>query len=184
MTRVIMFLSILLLSAKSTASTCLQSPSAFKQSALPVILSSNASEDKLRDILSSIIDFDSIAERSLEKQWKQIEGSKREDFRQTLQTLIVNNYVARFKGKAKSQNFEWTFVDSKTFKVVTTSADQDTETELEFVISKLNTQCWKISDIVIDEVSVVENYKEQFNVVVKKHGFDSLLDRMKAKANV
>tara|TARA_B100000073_G_scaffold62388_1_gene46189 strand:+ start:1330 stop:1833 length:504 start_codon:yes stop_codon:yes gene_type:complete len=166
------------------ASTCLQSPSAFKQDALPVILSSNASEDKLRDTLSSIIDFNSIAERSLEKQWKQVEESKREDFKQTLQTLMVNNYVARFKGNAKDQNFEWVFVDSKTFKVITTSTNQDTETEIEFIVSKTSTQCWKISDIVIDEVSVVENYKEQFSVVVKKHGFDSLLDRMKAKANV
>ena len=114
MIRIIVFLSIILLSAKSMASTCLQSPSAFKQDALPVILSSNASEDKLRDTLSSIIDFNSIAERSLEKQWKQVEESKREDFKQTLQTLMVNNYVARFKGNVKDQNFEWVFVDCKT----------------------------------------------------------------------
>ena len=40
---------------------------------------------------------------------------------------------------------------------------------------------WKIYDIVVDEASLVDNYKYQFNSIITKHGYPDLVSRMSSK---
>lgn len=42
---------------------------------------------------------------------------------------------------------------------------------------------WKIYDIIVDEASLVENYRYQFNSIIKKHGYPDLVRRMENKLN-
>jgi ABC-type transporter MlaC component len=40
---------------------------------------------------------------------------------------------------------------------------------------------WKIYDVIVDEASLVANYKYQFNSIITKHGYDELVSRMTRK---
>ena len=42
---------------------------------------------------------------------------------------------------------------------------------------------WKIYDVVAENISLVNNYRSQFNRVIAKSSFDDLLKTMKEKAN-
>lgn len=46
---------------------------------------------------------------------------------------------------------------------------------------KKNAGEWKVYDIVVDEASLVDNYKYQFNNIIKNHGYPDLVRRMKEK---
>ena len=50
-----------------------------------------------------------------------------------------------------------------------------------FHILKEEGGLWSVEDIVIDEVSLVENYREQFDRIIKKSGFAVLLEKMSTK---
>jgi phospholipid transport system substrate-binding protein len=42
---------------------------------------------------------------------------------------------------------------------------------------------WKIYDVIVDEASLVSNYKYQFNSIITKHSYDDLVSRMTKKLN-
>lgn len=42
---------------------------------------------------------------------------------------------------------------------------------------------WKIYDVIVDEASLVSNYKYQFNSIITKHSYDELVNRMTKKLN-
>ena len=40
---------------------------------------------------------------------------------------------------------------------------------------------WKIYDVTVDAISIVANYRNQFNRVINDQGFDKLMSDMRAK---
>jgi len=40
---------------------------------------------------------------------------------------------------------------------------------------------WKIFDVIVDEASLVENYKYQFDSIIRQHGYPDLIRRMDSK---
>ena len=40
---------------------------------------------------------------------------------------------------------------------------------------------WKIYDVTVDAISIVANYRNQFNRVINDQGFDKLMANMRAK---
>jgi ABC-type transporter MlaC component len=46
---------------------------------------------------------------------------------------------------------------------------------------KKNSSEWKIYDIIVDEASLVDNYRYQFDSIIKKHGYADLVRRMSEK---
>ena len=94
---------------------------------------------------------------------------------------MVNNYANKYAGNIKKYNLTWSFKNSNNFSVLADVTQDDMDSTLEFSVSKTKLDCWKVSDIIIDEVSIVDNYREQFTVIVTKHGFDHLLSKMKTK---
>ena len=42
---------------------------------------------------------------------------------------------------------------------------------------------WKIYDVIVDEASLVDNYRYQFNSIITKHGYADLIRRMNEKLN-
>lgn len=46
---------------------------------------------------------------------------------------------------------------------------------------KLSSTGWKIYDVIVDEASLVENYKFQFDTIIRKHGRGELEARMRKK---
>ena len=40
---------------------------------------------------------------------------------------------------------------------------------------------WKVNDVMVDNISITANYRNQFNRVINEQGFDALVNAMKAK---
>ena len=40
---------------------------------------------------------------------------------------------------------------------------------------------WKVYDVTVDNISIIQNYQNQFNRVINEDGFDKLLADLKAK---
>jgi len=45
-------------------------------------------------------------------------------------------------------------------------------------------ETWRIVDIVVDDVSTVENYRSSFNRIIKKEGMDGLIARLNGSGKV
>ena len=133
---------------------------------------------KLQDILTRAVDFEEMAKSSLGKHWDAQTPAKRKKFMQA--------FVARFK-RASTEQIE-SYRSSKTefgaeeplddqVRVATKLVVKGEPTNVIYVMRKAG-KTWRIVDIVIDDVSTVQNYRSSFAKIINKDGFDALIARL------
>jgi phospholipid transport system substrate-binding protein len=138
--------------------------------------------DRLRQAIYPSFDFAEMAKRSLGAHWQRRNPTEQQEFVKLFTDLVESSYVDAIE----SYNGE---------KVVVANEKQDkdlaevntkiiTKQGEEFAIDyKLHeaSGSWKIYDAVIENVSLVNNYRSQFNRVIAKSSYEDLMAKMKDK---
>lgn len=140
--------------------------------------------DEILVIVDEYFDFNEMAKRALGKSWKEVPGEKRQEFVKLFKQLLFNTYVRRIETTAKpttttqydSETIEDRYAVVKT-RVVGTS-QQDVAIEYRLFS---NAAGWKVYDVVIEGVSLVNNYRQQFSSILNRESFDSLLQQLREK---
>ena len=83
-----------------------------------------------------------------------------------------NDYTLTFEGES---------LTGASAKVEAVAKTKKAEIELVFTLEPREDKRWIAADVTIDEVSLVENYREQFNKTITTDGFDALISKMKKK---
>lgn len=137
----------------------------------------------LRKTISSMFDYPEMAKRSLGKHWNARTAAEKKQFSDLFATLLENSYA----GKIESYNNEKIIyikdiVDADhaeiKSKVVTANRDEFT---LDYRLFKLGDK-WMVYDVVIEGVSLVSNYRSQFNKIITANGYDKLVKKLQSKS--
>lgn len=144
-------------------------------------------------VLNGTFDIRELGKLSLAKHWGEIAKVDREKFIQLLKDLLEEKAIfSKEQSAAKSKSGGKYFVvyrgekfgdakKSRAFvrtKVVIPSENLDIE--IDYRLKKQSSN-WKIYDVIVDEASLVDNYRYQFDSIIKKHGFPDLIRRMQTK---
>ena len=141
-------------------------------------------DGELRAILDPVMDFDRLSQNALRKHWDGLKPPQRSEFILIFRALVFHTYMEKIRSAGEQYTIEYEDEMPKGRKAATVAALAKTkraEIELVFHLIAQSPTKWVAEDIVIDEVSVVENYREQFNKIILKDGFDALLEKMRAK---
>lgn len=137
----------------------------------------------LRKAISSMFDYGEMAKRSLGKHWNVRTAAEKKQFTELFATLLENSYA----GKIESYNNEKIvyikdIVDADhaeiKSKVVTANRDEFT---LDYRLSNQSGK-WMVYDVVIEGVSLVSNYRSQFNKNITANGYDKLVKKLQSKS--
>ena len=144
-----------------------------------------ANAKKIEGIFDEMLDYDALAQASLQDQWPSLTEAQRKEFRDVLKQLVQRayrknldktaNYDVRFEGESKNKE---DFV-VRTVATHRSNARED-PVSIDYVVHRVD-GVWRVHDIVTEGSSLVINYRRQFSRVIKKDGFDELLRRMKKK---
>lgn len=136
----------------------------------------------LKKAISAIFDYSEMAKRSLGKHWNVRTEAEKKQFADLFATLLENSYA----GKIESYNnekiiyikeiVEEEYAEIKS-KVVTAARDEFT---LDYRLFKQNGK-WMVYDVVIEGVSLVSNYRSQFNKIITSNGYDKLVKKLQNK---
>lgn len=140
---------------------------------------------KVEGVFDAILDYDALAQGALKDHWATRSDSERREFQDTLKRLVQRayrknldrtlDYDVRFDGQTK---------ESEAFIVRTVAQSRSNAREepvsIDYVVHRIG-NAWRISDIVTEGSSLVRNYQQQFNRIIKKDGFGELMRRMKTK---
>jgi len=136
----------------------------------------------LKKTISVIFDYPEMAKRSLGKHWNVRTAAEKKQFADLFATLLENSYA----GKIESYNNEkiiyikdvidGEYAEVKS-KVVTAARDEFT---LDYRLFKHNDK-WMVYDVVIEGVSLVSNYRSQFNKIITANGYDKLVKKLQSK---
>ena len=136
----------------------------------------------LKKAIGGIFDYSEMAKRSLGKHWTPRTPAEKTQFAELFATLLENSYA----GKIESYNnekivyikeiVEEDHAEVKS-KVVTAGRDEFT---LDYRLFKQNGK-WMVYDVIIEGVSLVSNYRSQFNKIITNNGYDKLVQKLQSK---
>jgi phospholipid transport system substrate-binding protein len=137
----------------------------------------------LKKAISTIFDYSEMAKRSLGKHWNARSAAEKKQFAELFATLLENSYA----GKIESYNnekiiyikdiVEDDYAEVKS-KVITAARDEFT---LDYRLFKQNGK-WMVYDVIIEGVSLVSNYRSQFNKIITSNGYDKLVKKLQSKS--
>ena len=136
----------------------------------------------LRSVISVRFDFAEMARRSLGAEWRRLTPSQQQQFVELFTDLLRDAYVAdieSYKGETVKYTRE---TQEERFAVVQTilRSPEGTEYSIEYRLHLVDKE-WKVYDVVIENVSIVNNYRSQFARVINKSSFEGLIRAMKEK---
>lgn len=138
--------------------------------------------DQLRQAIYPKFDFAEMAKRSLGAQWQRRSPEEQREFVKLFTDLLENAYfdnIETYDGEkvaitGEKQDQDFAEVSSK----ITTKKGE--EIALNYKLRQVGSD-WKVYDVVIENISLVNNYRSQFNRVIAQSSFEDLLRRMKDK---
>src|SRR6266705_6590134 len=136
----------------------------------------------MRKIADGIVDFDEIARRSLGRYWLPLSEVQRKEFVGLFEDLLERSYIPKIElygGEKIIYGGERVDGDLATVstKIITKNSNA---VPIDYRLLK-HGERWMIYDISIEGISLVSNYRTQFNKIIQTSGYNSLVDRMKAK---
>ncbi|MEK7371493.1 MAG: ABC transporter substrate-binding protein [candidate division NC10 bacterium] len=136
----------------------------------------------VRKIANDIFDFGEIARRSLGRHWQGRTDKEREEFISLFGDLLERSYISKIElyGGEKilytneRMDAEVAVVSTK---VITKNG---TEVPIDYRLLRRGDR-WLVYDISIEGVSLVSNYRTQFNKIIQTTSYGELVKKMRAK---
>lgn len=135
------------------------------------------------------IDYEAFSARTLKVTWGTLNATQKATFIDRFKRLVIRTYAKKFQPKtefAVEYRGDPAFTnDAKTDATVKTTvrgkkiaADVDYLVSLAEIAGK---KAWRAHDIIVDEVSMALNWRQQFEKIIAKEGFDSLIAKINKK---
>ena len=133
-------------------------------------------------ITNSFIDFDELARLTIQCHWKEIKKERRKEFVKLFKGVVQRNYVKHLKPSKKIEiltKSHVTFKKGKARAFALLRLD-DVVVRVEYRLHKpSDKKGWWVYDMIIDDVSLVRNYRSQFHKILKRGGITRLLEALR-----
>jgi phospholipid transport system substrate-binding protein len=149
------------------------------------VLKNNVEERRkmLRNAVNERFDWREMARRSLADHWKSLSEEEKKEFVPLFTDLLENTYMNRI------ENYSGDKVDYDDEKVkgeyslvkVTIFTDKQVAIPVAYKMKKKGPE-WMIYDVSIEGVSLVNNYRQQFDSVILSSSYQELVEKLKEKA--
>ncbi len=138
--------------------------------------------DRLRDVVFPLFNFPEMARRSLGYHWRRLSPVERQEFVTLFTNLLERSYAGKidlydgeiviFTGEAVEDNYAR--VDTKII------SKRGEEYSIDYKLLRTNGD-WRIYDVVVEHISLVNNYRSQFNRVISNSSYENLIKKINQK---
>jgi phospholipid transport system substrate-binding protein len=136
--------------------------------------------EAVRHLAEEVFEVSETAKRALGQHWMQRTPAEREEFVKLFANLLEQTYISRideFGGEKLTYVSELIDGDRATVKArITTRTGTDVPVESRLVQKESR---WLIYDILIENLSLISNYRSQFDRVIRTTSYDELVKRLK-----
>jgi phospholipid transport system substrate-binding protein len=129
-----------------------------------------------------IFDFGEMAKRSLAQHWDKRTPAEQNEFVAIFTALIQRSYISKVdqQDAARRMTYRGETMDAGRAVVQTSVAlNSGNEMPLDYRMHKPSTH-WQVYDLSIDGISLVANYRAQFNKIIRTASYETLVARLKS----
>jgi len=140
-------------------------------------------QEKLRQIVAQTFDFTEMAKSALGYHWKQLGPQQQQEFTNVFISFIEDSYLSKLNDyRGQQVQFIRASQEGGDYAQVNTNIVREGKEpiHLDFHLKKEGGP-WKIYDVTVDAISIIANYRNQFNRVMNNQGYDTLIKDLKEK---
>jgi phospholipid transport system substrate-binding protein len=145
----------------------------------------NASDAVLKGTANQLLDYDALAQNTLRDHWTTLTTAQKTEFTTLFRQLVEKNYV---KGLRSNVSYTVTYQKEQIggqAATVTSQAKGLRKGRMTIVdiLYKMRRQGgkWVVHDVVTDEVSMEQNYRNSFNRIIKDKGWNELIAKLRKR---
>jgi phospholipid transport system substrate-binding protein len=138
---------------------------------------------QLKAILEPRMDFKEMSRSALGYHWRSITPEQRDQFTALFTSFIEDAYLSKIQDYS-GQKVEYLKENSlgEGYSRVDTAIVQPGKQPLKvaYMLEQKGGE-WLVYDVTVDNISIIANYRNQFNRVINDQGFDKLMADLRAK---
>ena len=138
--------------------------------------------DRVKQVVDRRFDYEEMAKRSLGAPWRTLTAGQRQEFVRLFGELLEASYsgkVMNYQGE-KVQYLREIPEDANYAEVKTVILRKNDRIPMDYRLM-LKDQGWVVYDVVIEGVSLVNNYRSQFSQVIRESSYNGLVQRLRNK---
>ena len=141
-----------------------------------------AKEKKIWEILDNVFDYTELSKRTLAQNWKRFSPDQQAEFTRLFGKLLGTVYMDRIIAyKDEKVVFgKATNLSDKTAEVQSEVVQSSKSIPIHYRMILVNGE-WKVYDVVIEGVSLVQNYRTQFREILMNKAPEDLLKTLREK---
>lgn len=138
-------------------------------------------QDSLKQLINGIFDFSELGKRSLGKNWAELNKTQQDSFIAVFKRMVENTSIKRLENY-RSDSARYTVKGSGEKTVVQGKIwNKGKSSKVEYKLFEVK-GTWKAWDFVLDDLSTLKNYREQFATYYAKEGYEGLMKRLRKNA--
>jgi phospholipid transport system substrate-binding protein len=135
----------------------------------------SALAESLRPVLQKHLSFEAMTRRAVGPGWRQFSRDQQQQATRLFTTLIIRTYSSKFTpGEHPEVQYKSATIPTPgRVEVPTTLLYQGSRYNVVYRLEE--SEGWRVTDVVIEGVSLVANYRSQFDVEFKKGGANAVV---------
>lgn len=152
---------------------------------LSILKRSDMDWDNKRSEIKTVVDkrffYRAMAQRTLSVNWRRASKEQQQEFTDLFAQLLQNTYFERMK-EYTNEKVEFLREKQKDNKAVvyTHIVTASNNIPIDYKLVNVNGE-WLVYDVVIEEISLISNYRSSYREIVSRDGIDGLLKQMQQK---
>ncbi|MFO8232327.1 MAG: ABC transporter substrate-binding protein [Longimonas sp.] len=141
---------------------------------------SSAQRDELMTLINGFIDFRAMGQEALGPFWSDLSEEQRAEFVDVFQGVVRHQSLSDLEAYNSEVTYDRIDVEDDSAFVRTTTRYQGNDTPVDYVLHRKDST-WLATDIILDEVSTAGGYARSFQNVMRKRGFDALMNSLRTR---
>jgi phospholipid transport system substrate-binding protein len=139
--------------------------------------------EQLREIINPIFDYEEMARRTMGPHWRQLTPAEQQEFYNLFRNFLEKVYSDKVDlYDSQRVLFGRETIDQDYAQVESTAIDaKGIESPVVYRLKRTDAK-WKVYDAVVENISIVNNYRSQFDRVISKSSYGELKRMLKEKA--
>lgn len=142
--------------------------------------------DKIIQITDQVFDFKTMSRLALGRNWKSLNPQEQKDFVAAFGDLLNSTYMDKVQGEYRDETVSFLGQEIiATGKAIVKTKIMRKPHDIPVVYAMfLDGGKWRIYDVNIEGISLIKNYRTQFDQILTKDSPDQLIERIKKKSDL
>ena len=135
--------------------------------------------EKVYDIISERINFQSMSRRILATNWKKTSDKQKQEFQRLFREILLETYWVRIRHYTDERvEYITGVIDKEGYATVDTIIVTDTvEIPISYRMERIDGK-WMAYDFLVESLSLIVNFRVEYRNIIKLFGIDGLLEHM------